>query len=346
MGEEKMELLQTGKLAVEFLEKLLGKIEITDKRVVVGPGIGEDAAALDMGEQYLIVKSDPITFAAERIGWYAVNVNANDIAAMGGTPRWFLVTILLPEKGTTPASIERIMNDLKVSCAELGISLIGGHTEVTHGLKYPILSGAMLGEAKKDELIKNGNIEKGDLLYITKGVAIEGTSIIAREKKEEVTARFGEDFYKKCLLFLQDPGISVLNDARLATCSAKVTGMHDPTEGGVLAGAYEMAVGSGIGLDLYPEKIPVFEETKKLCDYFKLSPYSLIASGSLLIAVSQNEGGKIESAFDAFYRKKGSLSLIGEFIGMGEQVYLVEDGQKTRIHPTGRDEITKIFTGS
>ncbi|MFW6138440.1 MAG: AIR synthase related protein, partial [Spirochaetota bacterium] len=86
--------LEPGKLSREYLEKLLGKIELKDPRVVVGPGIGEDAAVLDMGEHYLIVKSDPITFVSDKIGWYVVNVNANDIAAMGGTPRWLLVTIL------------------------------------------------------------------------------------------------------------------------------------------------------------------------------------------------------------------------------------------------------------
>jgi hydrogenase expression/formation protein HypE len=338
-----MRVLGTGKIDHTFLESLLGKLEITDRRVAVGPGIGEDAAAIDMGEHYLIVKSDPITFAADRIGWYVVNINANDIAAMGGEPRWFLVTMLLPERKTTESLIRSIMKDLKESCDELGISLVGGHTEVTHGLNYPILSGTMLGEAEKKDLVKNGGIGEGDLLYMTKGVAIEATSIIAREKSGEVKDTFGERFFKRCVGFLRDPGISVIDDARRARKAAPVTGMHDPTEGGLLTGAFEMARGAGVGLEIFLEKIPVYYETKKLCDHYGLSPYRSIASGSLLISVTKENGVKLEHAFGNGKRGVPSLSLIGEFTGRGQAVYTVENGKKREICPAGTDELTKII---
>lgn len=338
-----MRILETGKLQSDFLEKLLGKIEIDDKRVVVGPGIGEDAAVIDIGERYLIVKSDPITFASDRIGWYVVNINANDIAAMGGNPSWFLVTMLLPERKTTVSLIDSIMRDLRQACTEIGISLIGGHTEVTHGLEYPILSGTMLGEAKKDELINNGCIKEGDLLFLTKGVAIEATSILARERSDEIIKAFGEEFYKRCTSFLENPGISVIQDAKKARMKAKVTGMHDPTEGGVLTGAYEMARGAGVGLNIYLEKIPVFEETWKLCKYFKISPFNSIASGSLLISVSKRESEKLENAFKREINGVSYLSLIGEFTKKGEPVYVIEGDKKRVIHPTGRDDITRII---
>jgi hydrogenase maturation factor len=337
-----MDFLKTGKLQNEFLQNLLGKIDIRDDRVVIGPGIGEDAAAIDMGERYLIVKSDPITFVADKIGWYVVNVNANDIAAMGGIPKWFLVTALLPERGTTTADVEEIMHDLRESCEELGISLIGGHTEITHGLSNPILSGTMLGEVDKERLINNNRIAEGDLLYITKGVAIEATSIIARERRDEVIAEFGEAFFKRCLNFLRKPGISVLSEARRvleASVPVHITGMHDPTEGGVLAGAYEMAAGAGIGVTIEGDRIPVFDETRRLCEHFGLSPISLIASGALLIAVSREDGERLESLFDR--SSDNTISCIGEF--SGEKNYLLEDGKRKILQPSERDEITKLF---
>lgn len=338
-----MKILETGKLKSDFLEELLGKIEIYDEKVVVGPGIGEDAAALDMGKNYLIVKSDPITFVSDRIGWYVVNINANDIAAMGGTPRWFLVTMLLPEKRTTVSTIENIMKDLRKSCDELGIALIGGHTEITHGLKNPILSGTMLGEAAKEELIKNMDIGEGDILYMTKGVAIEATSIIAREKKDDVIRQFGKNFYARCLSFLEDPGISVVRDAKRAQATARVTGMHDPTEGGILAGAYEMARASEIGLEIYMDRVPVYIETKKLCEYFSISPFSSTASGSLLISVSREESANLEGSFNMRMSGIPYLSKIGEFLKKGGDVYAVEQNKKRAIHPTGKDDITKIL---
>jgi hydrogenase maturation factor len=361
-----MEPLETGKIKSEFLERILGKIEITDKRVVVGPGIGEDAAAIDMGERYLIVKSDPITFVSDRIGRYVVNVNANDIAAMGGTPKWFLVTMLLPERRTTVGEIESIMKDLRESCGELGVTLVGGHTEITHGLEHPILSGTMLGEAGKEDLVKNGNIGEGDLLYMTRGVAIEATAIIAQARRGEVIGGFGEAFYRRCIGFLEKPGISVVRDAAKARSSARVTGMHDPTEGGILTGAYEMARGSGMGLTLFLDRIPVYEETSLLCGRFGISPYGSIASGSLLIAVSKGEGEALERAFDgmpplnAVSRGAGGrshggspgaagsytveplpyLNLVGEFTRKGGKVRLA-DGEE--IKPSGIDEITKLL---
>ncbi len=334
-----MEPLETGKLKCEFLEKILGKIEIADRRVVVGPGIGEDAAAIDMGDRYLIVKSDPITFVSDRIGWYVVNINANDIAAMGGTPRWFLVTILLPEKRTTTADIERIMKDLRSSCADLGVSLVGGHSEITHGLEHPILSGTMLGEAGKDELVKNGDIREGDLLFMTKAIAIEATSIMALAKREEVIGVFGESFYRRCARFLEDPGISVVRDATRARASARVSGMHDPTEGGILSGAYEMARGSGVGLRLELGRVPVYEETSRLCAHFGISPFSSIASGSLLIAAPASEREALESAFAANH----PLTLIGEFAGKGDRVYAVRNGREEELNPSGIDDVTKLL---
>jgi hydrogenase maturation factor len=235
------------------------------------------------------------------------------------------------------------MHDLRKSCSELGITLVGGHTEITHGLYNPILSGTMIGEVSKEELIHNGNIREGDLLYLTKGVAIEATSIIARERKEEVIGRFGEDFYKRCISFLENPGISVVPDARLVTSALKVAGMHDPTEGGVLTGAYEMARRSGTGLVIHLERIPIFPETKLLCEHFGLSPYGAVASGSLLIAVPKEGKERIEQAFKEAYPSCSALTLIGEFTSKGEPVYVVEGGKKREIHPTGRDEITKLF---
>ncbi|UCB44887.1 MAG: AIR synthase family protein [Spirochaetota bacterium] len=338
-----MGFLETGKLDQYFLERILGKIEIKDKRVIVGPGIGEDAAVIDVGGHYLIVKCDPITFTTDRIGWYVVNVNANDIAAMGGDPRWFLVTMLLPEGQTSVQLIENIMKDLEKACDELGVSLIGGHTEVTHGLEYPILSGTMLGEAKKDELIKNGSIGEGDLLYMTKGVAIEATSIIAREKATEVRESFGDEFYRRCINFLQDPGISVIKDAKRVRTETEVTGMHDPTEGGILTGAYEMARGSGIGVRIWVKKIPVFEETRKLCDHYGISPFYCIASGSLLISVPSNDRDRLERAFTQRGEKEPRLTLIGEFTNKGGPVCVVENGKEREIHPSGRDELTKLM---
>src|SRR5437667_8139173 len=186
-----MQFLPIGKLRADALQAIFDKHPLKDPRVVVGPRVGEDAAVIDMGDRYLVATSDPITFATADIGWYALNVNVNDIAVRGARPRWFLATLLLPPGGTSHASVEALFADLHAACDELGVALVGGHTEITHGLDRPIVAGTMLGEVDKDKLVTTGGARVGDAGVMTKGVPLEGAAIIAREKEAEPRARGG-----------------------------------------------------------------------------------------------------------------------------------------------------------
>ena len=144
-----MQSLPIGKLRAGTLQAIFDKYHSKDPRVVVGPRVGEDAAIIDIGDRYLVATTDPITFATAEIGWYALHVNANDIAVRGARPRWFLATLLLPPGATTEASVEALFAELHDACEELEVTLVGGHTEVTHGLDRPIVAGTMLGEVEK-----------------------------------------------------------------------------------------------------------------------------------------------------------------------------------------------------
>jgi hydrogenase maturation factor len=200
----------------------------------------------------------------------------------------------------------------------------------------------MLGEVSRDGLIRAGGVGPGDRLYLTRGVAIEGTSLIARERPRQMAEAFGEEFYRRCLEYLTRPGISVISDAVLARESARLTGMHDPTKGGVLSGAWEMAAGSGVDLDLYTDRIPVYPETALLCRRYGLDPLGLIASGALLISIGCDQADKLEAAFRD-ERGEGYLTCIGEFTGKGGGVCLVEGKARRSYLSTGRDEITKLW---
>src|SRR5512134_389248 len=178
--------LPPGKLPVEILDRLIRAYTSSIHGVAVGASIGEDAAAIDIGEKYLLAKTDPITFVAEDIGTYAIHVNANDIAAMGGKPLWFLATVLLPEKGTTPELVETIFRQLAAACGKIDVAFCGGHTEVTVGIDRPIVIGTMLGEVEKDRLVTTAGARAGDDILLTKAIAIEGASILAREKGREL----------------------------------------------------------------------------------------------------------------------------------------------------------------
>ena len=335
------EILPLGKLNFRFLEKLLKKYQgKTDPRIVVGPKLGEDAAIIDYPDRYLVVKTDPVTFATEEIGWYAVQVNANDIATRGATPKWFQAAILLPENKTTEELVEKIFTQISRACDELNIAVIGGHTEISYDLARPIIVGCMLGEVKKEKLVSTSGAKPGDAVILTKGIAIEGTSIIAREKGAKLKMRgYQKGFIQRCQNLLFSPGISVVKDALVAN-QLEVHSMHDPTEGGLAAGLYEIALASQVGLLIRKESIPILEESAVLCKEYDLNPLRTIASGALLIVVPPRNSRRIVSLL----RKNGiNASPIGE---VKEQSFGIKitTGQKIEdLEFSARDEITKIF---
>lgn len=333
--------LPIGKLSAQLLAALLAKHAPLDERVVVGPKIGEDAAVLDFGDRYLVATTDPITFVTEDLGWYALVVNANDLAVRGARPRWFLATCLLPEGAATEESAEALFAQLGEACRELQVSLVGGHTEVTHGLDRPLVVGTMLGEVARERLVTTGGARPGDALLLTKGVPVEGTSIIARVKEAELRARgYTEAFLARAKAYLHRPGISVVPEALLAAELADCHAMHDPTEGGVATGLWELAEASGVGLRVEAERIPLAPEGKALCAEFGLDPLGTIASGSLLIALAPADAAMV---IHACAREGIECAFIGQALSAGEGMVLVEGGRARPLPAFPQDEITKLF---
>ncbi len=335
--------LPTGKLKYELLGKILSDFEIADPRVIVGPRIGEDAAVIDMGDSYLIATADPITFTAGNIGYYAINVNANDIAVHGAAPKWFLATILLPLDTSDEAAARRIFGELKQAMAPLGVTLVGGHTEVTDAVNRPVVSGLMLGEVKKGPVITTSGARPGDLVFLTKGVPVEGTAIIAQEKEAELLKKgIDPDTIRRAKRFLVDPGLSIVKEALLAARTAPVSSMHDPTEGGLSAGLNEIAIAAGVSITVREAAIPVYPEGKVLCDAFGIDPLGTIASGALVFTAAPAHRAAIESAFK---KERIALSVIGEVADKSnERVWIVRTDGKTEPLPYHeRDEILKVF---
>jgi len=334
-------ILPLGKLKYNLLEEFLQKYRgIEDKRLIVGPKIGEDAAIISLPDRYLVAKSDPVTFATDEIGWYAVNVNANDIAVRGARPRWFQSTILLPEEKTTKDLVEKVFSQISLACKELKVAIVGGHTEVSHNLKQPIVVGCMFGEVKKERLITTSGAKVGDDILLTKGIVIEGTSILAREKEEELRQRgYSHDFIRRSKDYLHNPGISVVKDALLAN-KYKVSSMHDPTEGGLATGLYEIARASQVGMLIYAQKIPILPESKILCQEFGLNPLGTITSGTLLLTTKTENSKKILKT----YKTKGiKASLIGKVKDKTCGIKIEVDGKITNLKYSEKDEITKLW---
>lgn len=330
--------LEPGKLPHSLLRKMIRYQGAKDKSVMLGPKIGEDAAVVDLGDRYLILKTDPITYATDEIGWYAVHINANDVATMGAKPRWFLVTLLLPpsvgEKG-----IENIFRQIDRACKELGIALTGGHTEITPWLDRPVVVGDMHGICKKSELVLSRGARVGDALLLTKGAGIEGTATLAREKRKELLTKFSRAFVKRAENYLYFPGISVVPEALLGA-EMGASAMHDPTEGGVAVGLYEIALASDKGILVDREDIVVRGETRRICEHFGINPLGLLSSGALLLTMPQR---KVDKYLDCLIERGIVASVIGKVTRKSDGLRIMDCGKKRTLRFSQRDEVLKVI---
>ncbi len=282
-----------------------------DEAVLQGPAPGEDAAAIELPAGPLVVSSDPISLAASHVGTLGIHIACNDVAVSGVDPRWLTVVLLLPEK----AALDPITADLDAAAQEVSAAIVGGHSEYVDGLERTTLSVTAMGTG---EFIPTGGAEPGNRIVLTKGAAIEGTAILASDFGAELG--IGESLRSRAEAFLEE--ISVVPDARILRAYA--TAMHDPTEGGILAGLQELASASAVRLDVERDAIPVRKPTRRLCAAADVDPLRILGSGSAVatvttemaeIAVETLESSGIESAIiGTVERGEPRLELDGEIV--------------------------------
>jgi len=331
--------LPAGKLPNDLLREFLNQFGFQDPSVIINPGIGEDTAAVDVAsEEVLVLKSDPITFATDAIGQYAVLINANDIATSGAKARWLLTTLLFP-CGVTPSEIHKVFQELKEFCRRWEITLCGGHTEITDAVTRPVVTGMMAGTVTRCKLIDKRNMAPGDRVLLTKGVAVEGTAIIAREFGGRL-AQLGlpDAEIEKCREFLAD--ISIITEARIAAQSGATSAMHDVTEGGLATALEEMSIAGGHRIRIDLDAIPVFAETRKICRLLGIQPLGLIGSGSLLICCRESGCSSLMKSI----RQSGiEVACIGEVRDTGQGILAIKKGRSTDWPRFEVDEITRLF---
>lgn len=323
-----------GKLPPEILRKyLLAMTGAPSKKLIVAPAIGIDFGVVKLDRGYMIVSSDPVTGVEKRIGWYAVNVSANDVATSGNRPEFIQSVILLPENANE-RTVRRVSADIHSSAKELGVTIVGGHTELTPGLKRPIVMTTAF--AFSGSFVTAANAREGDLVMMTKSAGVEGTAILGNRlvysssSEERALARATQKFYSQ---------LSIVGEAEAAFSTGAVHAMHDCTEGGVLGAVYEMAYASKRGFRILESQIPIAPETKGLCSRLNINPLRLISSGTLLLAVKPGGEGKVSKRLAEI---GVTSAVIGRFSGR-TRVSVRTDGSETRIDEPGTDEIWRIL---
>lgn len=314
-----------GKLDPDRLSDVFARTGVADEDVVMGPAYGEDTAAIRIGEELLVVNTDPVSLAAERIGEIGVHVACNDVAASGGEPRWLTAAIFLPDE----AVLDPVVAQLDSAAREAGVAIVGGHTEYAPERDRPLVTLTCLGLA--DEYVPTGGARPGDTVILTKGAGIEGTAILATDFRKDID--LPEFLLERAEgLFAE---LSVLPEARLLREEA--TAMHDPTEGGLIDGALELAVASDMGVEIERERVPIRESTRELCAAMDVDPLKIFGSGALLATVPEE---LVEGALGALDSAGIEAAAIGT-VREGEPA-LSLDGD--RITEPVRDDLYELWT--
>lgn len=331
--------LTIGKLEPHQLQQIIfNRLGISNSRVLLGPSIGEDASVIDFGDRALVVHSDPITGAVENIGWLAVNVCANDIATRGVRPLWILTVLLLPE-GISSAKLKNITAQIDEAAKELGVAVVGGHSEVTPGIDRPILITTALGETPKKKFVRTSGAKIGDSIILTKGAAIEGTAILSQELHSFLQTKIDKKTIEKAKQFIKK--ISVVEDALTAVEAGGVHAMHDATEGGVAGGLQEIAWASNVGIIAYENKVPIYEETEAICQALNIDPLRTISSGALIIAAQPEKAEKILTAL----RDRGiCAAIVGKVVDKKKGIHVVrKNGTRLDLSKPVKEELWKAL---
>ncbi|WP_309492176.1 AIR synthase family protein [Candidatus Hecatella orcuttiae] len=309
--------------------------------VVLGPAKGEDAAIVKAGRSLLALSCDPISGAVRKIGWAAAHIACNDVATRGIRPQWLLSCIMLPP-GSGEKTLKEISAQIGSAALRLGVAVVGGHSEVTPGLSHPLVVGFSAGLAERGRYAACRNAKAGAKIILTKGVGIEGTAILASDRKSLLVERLGKKTVERAEKFYRE--ISVVQEALTAFETGGVQAMHDPTEGGLAAGLHELADASGTGFRVYEDKIPIRPETREICRVFAVNPLRLVSSGALLIVA---EPQRTDDIVESLTREGSEAAVIGKILKDPKvRVMVGKNGLARRLPAPLQDELWKALQSS
>lgn len=329
--------MKKGKLDSELLKELVfNNITFRRPEVITRPGIGEDCAVVDFGEYDCVLSTDPITGAVNEIGRLAIHISCNDIASNGVEPLGILLSCMLPV-GTSKEDVDQIMKQAAHESAKIGVEIIGGHTEITDAVNKPVIVSTAIGRGLRGSSQSAKDMKAGDYILVTKQAGMEGAGIIVSDHPDKVKDILSPDEMQQALKMLDQ--VSVVKEGLIAG-EIGTSGMHDITEGGVLGSVWEMCEVSDTGAEIWKEKIPVSDVTKKICDHFNIDWLRLISSGCMMIVASPD---KKDLIMDRIQKSGIAISCIGRVRDKSFGRILIDGHLNTDITPPDSDELYKVI---
>jgi hydrogenase expression/formation protein HypE len=312
-------------------------VRATDPDIILGAALGEDVAMTRDGGDILVSHVDPIVGAVGEIGWLAVHVACNNVAAAGVAPRWLLLLVLVPRLEDEEL-LGQTMHDASRAAQEVGASIVGGHTGYSAGLSRPLVAVTALGSASGREPVRTGGAKVGDGVLVTKGIALEGTAILAQDFAD-VARGLGLSDEELEVGHCVMAEVSVLPEA-LVLAENGVTAMHDVTHLGILGTLLEIAQLSAAGIEVAFSRLPIPRIVSGFARAFRFDPLQMISSGTLAVTVSPERVARVSAVLE-------ELGTPFAFVGHvtdGAGVRVLKDGgtiQHTEIR-CEEDELARI----
>ena len=327
-----------GKVPIEFLRRFVfNKLGAPRHDAVQGPGVGRDFAATKHGDMWVISSTDPVTGSRTFLGKIVVNVATNDVAMSGIEPNWLSIAALMP-MDMESREAKRLFSDIHQQARNLGVAVVGGHTEYVSYIPQPIVIATAIGVSKRRPKLPS-DAKPGDLILMGGEVAIEGTAILAVEKRKELMA-------KGVTSSLLTRAERLVLKTSVSKAAVKLGGldcvksMHDPTEGGLVGGLYEMSVAADLGFRANLDDVPIRRETKAIVDALRLDPLKLISSGSILVSCSPRG---IDDVTAKFRREDTRIKIIGRFTERNGRRVIVSKGRSRTVIDAPSDELWRAI---
>lgn len=325
--------MQLGKIPENILTRsVLKNITVAHPDVLVHAGMGVDAATLKTEGEHLVLATNSLTGNVKELGNRAFLSVANDIAVSGGKLIGVLVNILLPTS-TQEKRLKKIMKDLNRQCQEAGVEILGGHTEVTHGVNQPLLTITGVGKVREEDFLKPGQMKPGQDIVVTKWIGLEGTALLAKEKEEELAKELPHGMIETAQSFeeMED----VFPECQIAR-EIGVSAMHNASQGGIFGALWEIASASDVGMEVDLKKIPIRQETIEVCEVFDVNPYLLKSQGALVLATE--DGKRMVEALE----KHGISSEIVGVVTEGNDRVVMNGEERRFLEPPRTDEWFRI----
>ena len=321
--------MRIGKITENALKRSVLKLIKTEFKESSSAAVGADCAF----SASKIVYSAVAFYALEAadIGYLAVLKAANSLISQGITPDHVDVSILLDEN-TEERTLKELVKSCIEGCKKVGTVYAGGHTEVSKAVNRPVITATCVGYKEKE--LSLAKPKAGQALVISKWIGLEGTALLAKEKKEELTSKYPVPFINDAADFMEY--LDVADEAAVAIKSG-VSAIHDLSNGGVFACLWEMGERAGCGLKVNLKSIPIRQETVEICEFFEINPYQLLSGGAILFAT--DDGEKLVNELG----NAGVPATIVGFLQEGKDKIITNEDESRFLEMPQADEIHKIL---